>query len=538
MSFREEEENIIKDFIEINFNLAIDLGRYRHIIDTLPLTEEEEEKKAKISEIKTRLSNMDLSGLNLRSEVAGKSALDYADLIQFKISEMDEKGRSFWDPRKLYNSLFVVIYSPDLNDETRNNLLRKLIEKIPGYLDTEISCNSEIILRKALEECEKLETLLGSLREILEKTSLDTNLKGELNEERKSAMKVISEYRKNLKKHSPDLPLVPIGEDLLNHLFQLEGVDCNVSGLEKRAKNLLRNSRRRMREQADEMGGGDGVSGSLKHINNQPPYERNGMENWYKKAASKGKEYLIERILMDVPKDEEVKIVFNERSGWNRQPKIRYYPSPRLRNSEKALASIIFDKSGVENENWLSHWQIQLQTMKEFYPGVHMIYCRQSIEDHPLFALSKSLPILGGWSLYAPELMERYEFKEAPEMRFVRAKSIYDEASLTIAGLKLAGGQMDFEDSLSYLIDSTGKSSREAIDELVYSVLRPSRLLYLRGRELLEELKEEVEWEMGGGFSDRYFHNTVTDKGPLRYDSLRELVLAEAKGAADSHRGE
>lgn len=540
--FCDLEDEILEELVCLDLGKALDFGAYEKVLEMPSEAEKRRERRsARLEEIKDKLSRSDPSSESMEANIARRTLLYYVKLCLFCENGSGKERELLFLPGKIHDSLFALLHLGDFRDKERGNLLRGLVEKVPRLLDVDrafFELKSEKLAARAVESSRRLEELLASLSDLLEKIDKAPKLSGDFSEKRKDALRAVEDYREGLENASPEVDLDPFGKEKLERLFELDGACCGAEELESLGKGLLRESRNRMRELAEEMGGGGGISGSFGHISRQPPNDRTGVVDWYRKAAYKGKEYMRERILLDPPPGEGLKIVGNLRSNWQGSPRLKYYPPPSRGDSRDALLSVKVGKSPGDEVTWPSHWQIQLGTLQELYPGAHMMHCRQSVGGHPSLALFKSSSTLGGWSLYSSGFMDHYGFRESPEMSFIRVKSLFEEAALAIAGTRLLCGRIDFQDAVRYLADSTGKPIREAERELLDLAVEPARLTRLWGRKLIKELKSKVEWELGGAYSDRFFHNSVTDKGPLRFEELKKLVLAETKEIGKRYREE
>lgn len=536
------EKDVVRELSSLDFYLAFQLGSYQvDFEDSAPGEEERRKRVSKLSEIRDELLKFDLSGLSRRADIAGKTALNYTKLRLFRITRLEKEIEPLYLPKRLYKALSFILYRPDITERKRWKLLGDKIGQIPRLFSDDaspLSPGSEGLLRRSIGEFRFLENLLSSVPGLLEGVECSRELKEEIVEKAKEASASIRDYRKGLEDTSPEVSFSPLGEEKLSRLFDLEGAGCEPFELVDMCKGVLRESREEMEHLADQMGEEGGISGSLKYVDEDYPHDRQGTIDRCRKATKKVKKYLKDRILLEFPPDEKIEVIDDVYSGGFGGPTLKYFPPPRLRGSKHGILALRAGETPREEKSWPSHWQIGLRIIEQVYPGVHMLFCRQSVDDHPFLALSGSPSVLGGWSLYSSGIMENYDFKDAPEMNFLKAKSIYDEASLAIAGTRLACGKMDYRSAVEYLADSTGKSSEAAEVELTDALFRPSRLARLWGRKLLKELKGEVEWEMGGTYSDLFFHNSVTRSGPLRFDELRELVLKEAREISCKYRGE
>jgi uncharacterized protein (DUF885 family) len=145
---------------------------------------------------------------------------------------------------------------------------------------------------------------------------------------------------------------------------------------------------------------------------------------------------------------------------------------------------------------------------------------RQSV----LRVLISATETMEGWAHYCEEMMEEKGFNSDRETKLIQVGYGILRAVRVILDVKLARGEMTFDDAVNMLVEEVGMSKEGATAEVTRYTQTPGyQLSYLLGKHLIMQLKGDVKERMGNKFSEKFFHDTIIANGYLPFSLIRNI---------------
>jgi uncharacterized protein (DUF885 family) len=180
-------------------------------------------------------------------------------------------------------------------------------------------------------------------------------------------------------------------------------------------------------------------------------------------------------------------------------------------------------KDQVNLGKHLNYSSIRNTAVHEAFPG-HFLQGAISNRGSFIRLLADGPETVEGWAHYCEEMMAQKGFIADLETRLVQVNDMIWRAVRIIVDVKLSRGEISVDDAVEMLVKETGMSKEGAIAEVRRYTLTPGYpLSYLIGKHLILGLKEELKQKMGDGFSEKFFHDTITANGYLPMSMVRRI---------------
>ncbi len=167
----------------------------------------------------------------------------------------------------------------------------------------------------------------------------------------------------------------------------------------------------------------------------------------------------------------------------------------------------------------------------EGYPGHFLQTSRSNRSGSFVRHMGSGTETVEGWAHYCEEMMREHGFHKGLESRFMQVNEMIWRAVRIIVDVKLAQGEMSFDEAVDMLVNETGMSKNGAVAEVRRYTQSPGQpLSYLLGKHLILKLRDNIKERMGDRYNEKFFHDTMTANGYLPIALLRDafaLKLAE-----------
>lgn len=174
-------------------------------------------------------------------------------------------------------------------------------------------------------------------------------------------------------------------------------------------------------------------------------------------------------------------------------------------------------------EKHLNYKSIRNTAVHEAFPG-HFLQGAISNRGSFIRIFGSGNETVEGWAHYCEQMMTEDGFITDKETRLVQINDMIWRAVRIIVDVGLSRGEMSFDEAVEMLMKEAGISKEGATAEVKRYTMTPSYALsYLVGKHLILQLKEEVKNRMGGKFSEKFFHDTITANGYLPMSLLRKV---------------
>jgi hypothetical protein len=175
----------------------------------------------------------------------------------------------------------------------------------------------------------------------------------------------------------------------------------------------------------------------------------------------------------------------------------------------------------------------------EGYPGHHLQLAAQNFHPGRMRAFCESMELIEGWASYCQNQVRELGFETSPESLFAHATEEVFDAARLITDINLQTRTWNFNEAVNFLMEQTKIDKNSAMAEVKRQAQYPgSQISGLAGEYLLRQVKQELQHQFKGDFTDRAFHDLVLYQGSLPFVTIRsyypELMKATIK---EQHRG-
>jgi len=450
-------------------------------------------------------------------------AIDSLELSLFFEDNLRLWSSSPEAPHTLGTSLFLLLtreFAP-LQDRLRS--LNSRIEAIPNFLKESkerISDPVELWTKLAVQTTEGLPNLTKEIVSLAHDTEFDR--KDELEEASEEATASIHEYRDwLLQEVSPRARTnFAIGKEKLDKILELRGLGLNSDDILEFAYSALDEEKRKLKELASKVKSGASVEEAKQIVKSNHPNTFHEALEAYRRSIQDAKRYILERSAFRIPANEAV-------TAKETPPFMRSLVStaaifqPAKFDKDQVSIYLITphsDPKFLEEHNYFS---IPNTTVHEAYPGHHLQGCCANTNPS-LVRLLTPFPVefIEGWAHYCEEYMKEIGFDDTPEARFEQTVDMIWRATRMILDIKLARGEITFEEAVEYLIEQTSMERQIATVEVNEYAERPTYFLsYYLGKHMILKLKRDLIEKLGKSFDEQKFHGTLLYSGalPMRY---------------------
>ncbi|NLI74824.1 MAG: DUF885 domain-containing protein [Candidatus Riflebacteria bacterium] len=162
-------------------------------------------------------------------------------------------------------------------------------------------------------------------------------------------------------------------------------------------------------------------------------------------------------------------------------------------------------------------------SVHEGYPGHHLQLSAANLHPGQMRSFAGSIELCEGWALYCEEAMKHRGFEASEENLFIQAKDECWRAARVLIDVNIHQKTWTYDQGVQFLIEHTSMDEAAARAEMNRYTLTPGQpLSYLVGKHLLTRLKEDLQREFGGDFSDLAFHDLVLYEGSIPLSLARE----------------
>jgi uncharacterized protein (DUF885 family) len=175
----------------------------------------------------------------------------------------------------------------------------------------------------------------------------------------------------------------------------------------------------------------------------------------------------------------------------------------------------------------LNYPSIRNTAVHEAFPG-HFLQATISNRGSIFQMLVAGAETIEGWAHYCEQMMTENGFVTGIEARLVQVNDVIWRAVRIIVDVKLARGEISFEEAVAMVVKETGMSREGAEAEVRRYTQTPGYALsYLTGKHLILQLKEELKRKIGSKFDEKLFHDTILANGYLPMSMLRKIFAQQ-----------
>ena len=435
--------------------------------------------------------------------------------------------------------LFIMLTRDYAPIEKRVDAIVARLEKVPSYLEQfrtrfEKSKPVRLWTEIAIESCQRIPALLQFIAHATQgmiSDELHTRLK-------KSVEHISQPVKQHLEWLKSLLPRTredwALGIEKFEKLLQLRGLEMSSDEIYQLGVDYLRKLKEERARLTEEIAPGKNVEEVLRLIEERAPKSFEDALKATREQMEASRKFVKEKKLATL--HEEDKLVVEETPAFMAPllPFAALIPPGKFDSKQVGIYIVTRPKDISNLGKNLNYPSIVNTAVHEGFPG-HFLQMAVSNRGSFVRLFAGGTETIEGWAHYCEEMMMEHGFNRSPEVRFVQVNDAIWRAVRIIVDVKLSRGEMSFEEAVDMLMKEAGISREAAVAEVRRYTLTPGyQLSYLLGKHLLLKLKDEVKRKMGGKFSEKFFHDTVTANGELPMFLLRkvfDMKIAQLKAS-------
>ena len=325
-----------------------------------------------------------------------------------------------------------------------------------------------------------------------------------------------------------------MGREHFDTLLSLRNLPYNGDEMLKLGKKWLQEEKESLMRLTESIAPGKSVDEIILLVKSRHPSTFQGALDLYRSYIEKSREFVVTHDVVTMPEGEILKVMETPEYIRYQLPLAAYLPAPAI--GEKRIGYYMVtppqDPKILSEHNETA---IANVSVHEAYPGHHVqIFCSN---NHPHKIRWTSIPtdtyakfvsegseLVEGWAHYCEEYMQKAGFITNPEYLFTQTLQAIFRAVRIILDVKLARGEMTFDEAVSFLQHESGLEHYAAVAEVKRYTIGPTYpLSYLLGKHMIKDLKERVRASMGPRFSDKFFHDTIIYEGTMPVALMEQI---------------
>ncbi|MEM2106957.1 MAG: DUF885 domain-containing protein [Candidatus Bathyarchaeia archaeon] len=451
-----------------------------------------------------------------------------------RLSILFDEELRFWSrspeaPHTLGTALFLLLSRDFAPLNRRIEYLKGRIESTPKFLRDSmerVKDPVEILVRLAVHATDGLPNLLNEIIETARKVKFEWM--GELTEAASRASISVKEYRDWLiedvtPRSREDFA---IGKVNIDRILELRGLGLTSDELLLFAYSALEKEKAKLMETAERIKPGATIEEVRRIVKANHPKTFDELIQAYRRTIQEAKSFIAKSGAFTLPENEDV--IVDETPVFMRSLVSTAAIFQPAKFDEKQVSIYLItphrDESFLQEHNYHS---IPNTTVHETYPGHHMQGCCANMNPS-LIRLLTPFPVefIEGWAHYCEEYMKELGFDDTPESMFEQVEDMVWRVTRIILDIKLARGEITFDEAVNYLIEQTGMDRQVATIEVNEYVEKPTYFLsYYLGKHMILKLKKDLKERLGGGFDERRFHDILLYSGNLPMKYVRRMVM-------------
>lgn len=329
-----------------------------------------------------------------------------------------------------------------------------------------------------------------------------------------------------------------IGEDLYRQKLRYEeGVTEDIGSLLAWGQAELKRTQDQFREVAARLAPGKAPMDVYKDLGKDHPTPAELVPT-ARATLEEIRQYLVDKHLITIPS--EVRAQVAETPAFSRSLSFASMssPGPFEKNATEAYYYVTppeptWSAEKIEEHmSFYNRYALPLVSIHEAYPG-HYVQFLWTIHkvDSKVRKLLGSSSFIEGWGLYTEQMMldEGYggSGPNADKLRLNQLALYLQRLARYMVGLSLHTRGMTYEQAVRFFEEQAYMTHTNAEREARRGTSDPTYLVYVLGKKLLMELREDARAKWGSGFTLQRFHDQVVSYGYPPIPILRRLMLGE-----------
>jgi uncharacterized protein (DUF885 family) len=530
--FEKLSDEMLKRFLEKNPDMATFLGFHDPYDKLLPdgSLEAIYENLELLREVRDRMrEEINFESLNDDNRIDWKIVERAYDLWKFSIYEHRTHET---DPDALEgigSIIFIMLIRDYAPMEKRVEGIISRLEKLPEYLKQfrtrfEKSKPVKLWTEIAIEKCQRMppffQFLVGAT-----KGRISDGLHQKLQKTVKKLGKPLSEHSEWLKGLLPKAKKEwAIGKEKFEKLLKLRGLGMTADEIYDLGERYLKELKEERARLAQMISPGKAVEEVMKEIQEDAPKTFEEALEATRKEMGRSRKFVIENNIATVDEGDRLYV---EETPLFMAPLIPFAALVLPGKFEKTQEGIYIVTRPKDIKNLgkdLNYPSIPNTAVHEGFPGHFLQTSRSNREGSFIRQMARGTETVEGWAHYCEKMMMEHGYHKTSESRLMQVNDVVWRAVRMIVDVKMSQGEMSVDEAVDMIIRETAMSKEGAIAEAHRYTQTPSYALsYLLGKHLILKLRDEVRERMGDKYTERVFHDTMTENGYLPINMLREV---------------
>lgn len=425
--------------------------------------------------------------------------------------------------------IFIVMTRNYAPLEKRIEGIVSRIEKLPKYLEE---------FRESFEKCKPVQLWTEIAIETCQRMPgyfqfLLVATKGRISDKlyerlQKAAMSLQEPLKQHLEWLKSLLPKTQsewaIGKEKFEKLLKLREINLTSEEIVKLGEKYLKELKEERERLAQQISPGKTVEEVLKEIQNDAPKTFEEALEATRREMERAKRFVVENNIATV--DEDIKLYVKETPSFLAPliPFAALVLPGRFEKTQEGIYIVTRPKKIEDLGKDANYPSIQNTAVHEAYPGHFLQTARSNRHSSFVRQFARATETVEGWAHYCEQMMMEHGFHNSLKSKFMQINDVIFRAVRMIIDVKLACGEMSFDEAVDMLVKETGMSREGAIAEVRRYTQTPGYALsYLLGKHLILKLRDEVKEKMGDKWNEKFFHDVFTANGYLPIALLREI---------------
>ncbi|HYT01115.1 MAG TPA: DUF885 domain-containing protein [Thermoplasmata archaeon] len=332
---------------------------------------------------------------------------------------------------------------------------------------------------------------------------------------------------------------VGVGAAKFRKLVRLRELGMTVEEIYAVGKKYLRDSKRELARVAGEIQRGASVEEAKEIVKSDHPARFEEALKYTATVMQEAKAFIVEHDLATIPPNEQLTVIETPNYIRHVIPFAAYNAPARFEAHKQGFYMVtpVEDKPEMLREH--SYPGTRNTAVHEGYPGHHLQLTCASLNRSYARILASATETIEGWAHYCEDMMKAAGFSADPKTKFVQLLDQIWRACRILIDIDLHTGRMTFDEGVDLLVREAGMERPGAIAEVKRYTYWPAyQLSYLLGKHLILGLRKDVKKDLGKGYSDKFFHDTILYAGSLPMKYMREIFAYEGKSCDGCGRPE
>ena len=451
--------------------------------------------------------------------------------------------------------IFTVLFQMLINDYSplvdRLSAISQRINQIPAYLEQfRTRFGEEGIVHEwvasAIETCENFPKFLESIREAskgVPNHALESNLDSGIRTTNEELVAHMSWLRDLLKK--PDLQFA-MGKAAFERLMELRGLPLTPDQMLSLGERCIKELKEKRAKVAAKLTSGGTVEEAQARIRSDCPETFEDALRIAAELMAEAREFVMKNGIATVDKDAIAVVLETPEFLRTIIPFAMCYPPTRFDTRKKGVYFLTRPNDLDDLGEYCDRVMLINAAVHEAFPG-HFHQIALSVKKPWMFQLPLAvrwvdegsiLPFaaesIEGWALYCEQMMLDHGYHESDELAFHILTEAIWRSCRVVADIKLAYGDATTKGIAEWMAKETGMPLEGlAIDAKSYSHFPGYFLSYMVGRQLILELRRDLEAKLGPVFNEKMFHDLVASYGVLPFCMVENVVRSEMMKLAE-----